>query len=152
MRCEKALLSLVLSLFCWAAWSQAEFPISSLCDQGLETLTNMESDNRLLRESIATLNADLLLDRKFLKECRENLTVSNEKILSLETNLTALLEDSKKDKESLETQKKLLEDQETAYKNLEKSLSLSRKWNKRLTVSLCVVVPALALETWLLLR
>lgn len=152
MRCEKALLSLVLSLFCWAAWSQAEFPVSSLCDQGLLTLTNMERDNQLLKESIATLNADLLLDREFLKKCRENLTASNEKIASLELSLTILLDDSKKDEKSLETQKKLLDDQETAYRNLEKSLSLSRKWNKRLTVSLCVAVPALALETWLLLR
>lgn len=151
MRCARLSLSL-LFLFFSAVWSQEALSIDSLCDLGLTTLSDIDQDNQNLRRIIESLNRDLESDKISIMDSKEALAISNSKLEGLNQTIVTLKIDLQSDEDTLKRQAKLLTEQATAYESLERSYSLSKRLNKTLTIGLCVAVPIIVGETYLLLR
>lgn len=151
MRWRKVLFLLFVCFFLALSSLRAQ-DTPSLSSQARELLQVIRTNNESLRASIATLESQLLTEQQTLIDLRVSQTASEQKLSEQEKIIDDLKWQIENDKESLKRQESLLKDQMTQYQNLSLSLTLSQSLNKWLTISVCILVPAVVVETILLFR
>lgn len=111
----------------------------SLSSQAMKEIALIKSNNRDLSILISSLESQLEIEKKLLKDSNTSLDSSKKKIAELETLIASLKLQLKEDEQLLLKQEELLKAQMIAWNGLNLSYKALQNWNKILVVGVGVL-------------
>lgn len=111
----------------------------SLSSQAMKEIALIKSNNRDLSILISSLESQLEIEKKLLKDSNTSLDSSKKKIAELETLIASLKLQLKEDEQLLLKQEELLKAQMIAWNGLNLSYKVLQNWNKILVVGVGVL-------------